>query len=74
MRAGYINFDYNTSRGPNIINNPLPNHLRPKINVLMEDSTRYMKTRVNDVKMSMADIYRALIQAKVFQPRETKMI
>ena len=71
MKAGYISFDYNTSGGPNITNNPLPNHPGAKINALMEDSIGFVKTKVSDVKMT---IYRALIQAKVLYPRETKMI
>ena len=30
--TGYVNFGFNKDGGPNIISNPLPNHLGPKIN------------------------------------------
>ena len=61
MKARYVSFDYNTTSGPNITNNPLPNHPRPKLNALTENSMGSMRTRVNNVKTPMGDVYRALI-------------
>ena len=74
MKAGYVSFDYNASRGSNITNNPLPNHPRPNINALTKDSTRFMETRVNDVKTPMENVYKALVQAKVFHPKKIETI
>ena len=74
MKARYVSFDYNTTGGSNITNNPLPNHSGPKINAFTEDSTASMKAKVSNVKTPMEDVYKALIRAKIFHPRETKMI
>ena len=74
MKADYVSFDYNVMGGLNITSNPLPNHPRPKINALIEDSTRSVKTRVSNVKMPMKNVYKALILAKILHPKETKMI
>ena len=65
MKAGYISFDYNVMGGPNVTNNPLPNHPRPKINALTEDSTGLVTTRVNNVKTPMKNVYKALVLAKI---------
>ena len=66
MKAGYVSFDYNASRGPNVTNNPFPNHPRPKISALTKDSTGSLKTRVSDVKMPMENVYKALVLPKSF--------
>ena len=41
--AGYVNFDYDKVDGPNVTSNPLPNHFGPKINAVLESSTRERK-------------------------------
>ena len=74
MKAGYVSFDYNATSSLNVTSNPLPNHPRPKINALTEDSTRIVKTRVSDVKTPMENVYKTLIQAKILYPEETEMI
>ena len=74
IKAGYVNFDYNALEGPNITNNPLPNHPEPKINALTEDSTVSVKTKVSNVKTPLENVYKTLIQAKILHPRETEMI
>ena len=73
MKANYVSFDYNALGGPNITNNPLPNHLGPKINALIGDSTGSLKTRVSNVKTLMESVYKALILAKIFHPKETEI-
>ena len=72
MKVGYVNFDYNTSGDLNITNNLLPNHSGPKINALTEDSTRLLKTRVNDVKTPMKNVYKVLVLAKVLYQEKWK--
>ena len=74
MKTGYVNFDYNIVSDPNVTSYPLPNHLGPKINSLIEDSTRLVKARVNDVKTPLKSVYEALVLAKVLHPEKTKMI
>ena len=74
MKAGYVSFDYNTAGGLNVTSNSLPNHPGPKINALTEDSTGSVKTRVNNVKMPMKNIYEALVQAKVLYSGKTDVI
>ena len=44
MKTRYVSFDYNTTSGPNVTSNPLPNHPGPKINAMMEDLTGLVKT------------------------------
>ena len=72
MKAAYVSFDYNTVDGPNVTSNPLPNHPGPKINALTEDSTRLLKTRVNDVKAPMKNVYKVLVLAKVLYQEKWK--
>ena len=74
MNAVYVSFDYNTAGHLNVTSNPLPNHPGPKINVLTEDSTETVKTRVSNVKTPMENVHKALIQAKVLYPEEIEMI
>ena len=74
MKAGYVSFDYNATGGPNVTNNPLPNHPGPKINALTEDSTRSIKTQVSNVKTPMKSVYKALVLAKILQPEEGRIM
>ena len=72
MKADYVNFDYNATGGPNVTNNSLPNHSRPKINALTEDSIRLLKTKISDVKTAMENVYKVLIQAKVLYQKKQR--
>ena len=72
MKVGYVNFDFGKTGGPNVTSNLLPNHLGPKINALMKDLTKGVKTQVDDVKTSMEFIYEELVQAKFHQSKEMK--
>ena len=74
MKAGYVSFDYNKTGDPNVTSNPLPNHLGFKISSLTEYLTRLVKTQVNNVKPPMETVYKALVLAKILQPKEWKMI
>ena len=74
MKVRYVSFNYNVAGGLNVTNNPLPNHSGPKINALTEDSIESLKTRVNNVKTPMENVYKALTLAKVLHLEETKMI
>ena len=74
MKVGYVSFNYNAAGGSNVTSNPLPNHSRPKINALTEDSIGLVKTRVSNVKTLVENVYKVLIQAKVLYLEETEMI
>ena len=74
MKARYVSFDYNATGGPNVTSNHLPNHPRPKINALTEDSTGLVKTRVSNVKTPMKSVYEALVLAKILYSEEIEMI
>ena len=74
MNARYVSFDYNETSGPNVTSNPLPNHLRPKINALIDNSTGLVKNQVNNVKTPIENVYKALVLAKILQPEEGKMM
>ena len=72
MKVRYVSFNFGKTRDPNVISNLLPNHLEPKINALMKDPTKGVKTQVDDVKTSMEFIYEELVQAKFHQSKEGK--
>ena len=42
--------------------NPLPNHVGPNVNITMEDLGTQTKTKVDEVKSSMDEVYKALIE------------
>ena len=72
--AGYVNFGYDKVGGPNATSNLLPNHSRPKINVVLESSTRERKICIKDVTTPMAIIYEKLVQAEFLQSREGEVV
>ena len=71
--AGYVNFGYDKVGGPNVISNPLSNHFGPKINIVLEDSTKGRKTYIEDVTTLMGVIHEELVQARVFQPKKKEV-
>ena len=45
--------------------NPLPNHVRPNVNTIIEELGTQIKIKVNKVKSSMDEVYKALIEIGV---------
>ena len=45
--------------------NPLPNHARPNVNTIMEELGTRIKMKVDEVKSSMDEVYKALIKMGV---------
>ena len=45
--------------------NPLPNHVGPIVNAIVEDSSLRVKTKVDEVKASMEEIYEVLVKMRV---------
>ena len=60
--AGYVSFGYDKAGGPNVTSNLLPNHFRPKINVVLENLTEGRKNSIRDVITPMRVIYEKLVQ------------
>ena len=56
--------DFNRNNGPNVMANPLPNHARPNINVVMEESGMKIKTKVDEIKSSMDKVYKVMVKMK----------
>ena len=67
--TGYVNFGYNKDGVPNIINNPLPNHFRPKINVISVSFIGERKTYVRNIATPLGVVYEKLAQVGFFQPK-----
>ena len=44
--------------------NPLPNHARPNINAIMEESDMRIKTRVDEVKWSVDEVYKVMVRMR----------
>ena len=72
--AGYVNFGYNKDGGPNIISNLLPNHSKPKINGVLESSTKGRKNCIQDVITLMGVIHEKLVQARFLQPKRGEVV
>ena len=72
--VGYVNFGYNKNGGSNIISNPLPNYLGPKINGILESFMDERKTYVQNVIMPMRVIFEKLVHARFFQPSKGEAI
>ena len=72
--VGYDSFDYDKAGDPNVTSNPLPNHSRPRINVVLESPTKKRKSSIRDVMTPMGIVYKELIQAKFLQSRKKEAI
>ena len=72
--TGYVNFDYNKDGVPNIINNPLPNHFGPKINVISVSFIGERKTYVRNIATPLRVVYEKLVQVGCLQPRRGEVI
>ena len=57
--------DFNKSNGPNVTANPLSNHARSNVNTIMEELGMQIKMKVDEVKSSMNEVYKALIEMGV---------
>ena len=65
--------DFNRNNRPNVTTNLLPNHIGPDVNAVIEESCMRIKIRVDEVKLSMDEVYkemvrmRAIPEIKVFE-------
>ena len=62
--------DFNRNNGPNVRTNPLSNHIKSNVNAIMEDSNIKVKTKVDEVKASMEDIYKVLVRVRAILRKE----
>ena len=72
--AGYVSFGFDKVGGPNVISNPLPNHLGPKINAILESFLGGKKTYIKDVITFTRIIHEKLVQAGFLQPKRGKAV
>ena len=63
--------DFNRNNGLNVTANSLPNHVGPIVNVIMEDSGMKIKTRVNEIKLSMDEVYQVMVMMGVIPRKKT---
>ena len=54
--------DFNGKNRPSVMANPLPNHASPNVNAIVEDSGIKVKTKVDEVKSSMEEVYKVLVK------------
>ena len=50
--------------------NPLPNHVRAKINAIVEDSALRVKTKINKLKETMEEIDEVMINVGAFPKKK----
>ena len=50
--------------------NLLPNHTRPTINAIMEDSGMRIKTKVDEIKLSMDQVYQMMVKMGVIPEKK----
>ena len=58
INAGLL--DFNRNNGPSVTTNSLLNHIGPNVNAIVEDLGLMVKTKVNEVKSSMEEIYKVM--------------
>ena len=54
IKVGWL--DFNKRNGPNVMENPLPNHVGPNVNTIMEELGTRIKMKVDEVKSSMNEV------------------
>ena len=62
--------DFNRNNKPSVKINPLPNHIGPNVNAIVEDSDLRIKTKVDEVKSSMEEIYKVMVEIKAIPEKE----
>ena len=67
--ADFVNFGFDKDGDPNVVSNPLPNHSKPKINAILESSTKGRKTYIRDVITPMKVIHEKLVQTRFLWTR-----
>ena len=72
--VGYVSFGFDKAGGPNVTSNPLPNHSRPRINVVLDNPMEGRKTCIRDVITPMKVIHKELIQARSLQSKKREAI
>ena len=60
---------FKNSNSPNMAENPLPNHIRAKINAIGNEEEVKVKMSVIEVCMLMEKVFRAMVRAKLIQEK-----
>ena len=56
--------DLNRNNGPNVTKNPLPNQVGLNVNAITEESSMKIKTKVDEVKSPMDEVYKAMVRVE----------
>ena len=57
--------DFNRNNEPNVMTNPLLNHIGPNVNAVIEKLGMRIKIRVDKVKSSMDEVYKVMVRMRV---------
>ena len=60
------NLKFETRLGPNVVKNPLPNHVKPKVNVVIEEKAHRVKITVDKLKTLLRMVWEVLIKTNNF--------
>ena len=60
IKTGWL--DFNKNNEPNVTANPLSNHVGPNVNTIMEELAPWTKSKMDEAKSSMDEVYKALIE------------
>ena len=50
--------------------NPLPNHIGLNVNAIMEESGMKIKTKVDEVKSSMNEVYKVMVMTRAIPKKK----
>ena len=62
--------DFNRNNERNVTANPLPNHIGPTISSITKDSGINIKTKVDEIKRSMDEVYHMMMKIGVIPKKE----
>ena len=62
--------DFIRNNVPSVMGNPLPNHTGPIVNAIMEDSGIKVKTKMDEIKSSMDEVYYVMVKMRVIPKKE----
>ena len=57
--------DFNRNNKPSVTTNPFLNHVEPNVSTIMEDLGLKIKTKMDEVKASMEEIYKMMVEIRV---------
>ena len=68
IKTGLLDFSRNN--GPSLTTNPFPSHVGPTVNAIMEESILKIKTKVEEIKSSMDEVYNVMVKIGIIPVNE----